>query len=37
MAGYIIPRQELAFSQPTEQGCSLAAAYTGLSSFLVYR
>ena len=37
MAGYVVPRQELAFSQPTEDGCRFAAAYTGSATFLVYK
>lgn len=37
MAGYVIPRQDLAFSQPTEHGRKFAASYTGCSSFLVYK
>ncbi|KAK9805899.1 hypothetical protein WJX73_002728 [Symbiochloris irregularis] len=35
--GYIVPRHELAFSQPTEAGRHLAAKYTGTDTFLVYR
>ena len=34
--GYIVPRHELAFSQPTEAGRHLAAKYTGTDHFLVY-
>ncbi|BDA40851.1 probable N-acetyltransferase ESCO1 [Coccomyxa sp. Obi] len=37
VSGCIIPRQELAFSQPTEQGRRFATSYTGCSSFLVYK
>ena len=33
-AGSVITRQQLAFVQPTEAGCSLARAYTGSASFL---
>ena len=36
LAGYVVPRHELAFSQPTEQGRSFAAAYTGSQKLLVY-
>ena len=37
LAGYVVPRHELAFSQPTEQGRSFAAAYTGSQKLLVYQ
>ena len=37
LAGYVVPRHELAFSQPTEQGRSFAAAYTGSQELLVYQ
>jgi hypothetical protein len=34
--GYVISRQQLAFSQPSETGVRMAAAYTGTDRFLVY-
>ena len=37
LAGYVVPRHQLAFSQPTEQGRSFAAAYTGSQKLLVYQ
>ena len=37
VAGYVVPREQLAFSQPTADGCRFAAAYTGCSRFLVYK
>ncbi|KAK9809903.1 hypothetical protein WJX72_001367 [[Myrmecia] bisecta] len=36
LAGYIVPRHELAFSQPTSDGQAFAARYTGTKAFLVY-
>ena len=35
--GYIVPRQELAFSQPTEAGRLFATSYSGTGQFLVYK
>jgi hypothetical protein len=37
VSGYVVPRHELAFSQPTEAGCRFARAYTGSQAFLVYK
>lgn len=37
VSGYVVPRHELAFSQPTEAGCRFARAYTGCHAFLVYK
>lgn len=34
--GYVIARQQMAFSQPTEAGVRFAAAYTATQRFLVY-
>lgn len=34
--GYVIPCDKLAFSQPTEAGMRLAAAYSNTDNFLVY-
>lgn len=34
--GFVVPRQQMAFSQPTEAGVRLVAVYTGLRRFLVY-
>jgi len=35
--GYVVPREEVAFSQPTEMGAGLAIAYTQDSGFLSYK
>lgn len=35
--GYMVPREEVAFSQPTEMGAGLAIAYTQTSGFLSYK
>ncbi len=37
LAGYVVPRHELAFSQPTEQGRSFAVSYTGSQKLSVYQ
>jgi len=37
VAGYVVPRSQLAFSQPTQAGRRLAEQYTQTHSFLVYR
>lgn len=37
MTGYVIDRQMLAFSDPTQAGARLAAAYTKRDKFLVYK
>lgn len=34
--GQIIPREGIAFSQPTQEGCTLIRKYTGSHDFLVY-
>jgi len=34
--GYVVPRAEVAFSQPTCDGAAFIQAYTGSSSFRVY-
>ena len=34
--GYVVPRGQLAFTQPTEEGTRLAAAFNASSQFLVY-
>lgn len=34
--GYVVPRHELAFTQPSEDGCALIEAYTSSRRFLVY-
>lgn len=34
--GYVIPRADLAFSQPTSNGAAFIQAYCGAHSFLVY-
>eukprot|EP00316_Scyphosphaera_apsteinii_P002736 CAMPEP_0119319340 /NCGR_PEP_ID=MMETSP1333-20130426/49144_1 /TAXON_ID=418940 /ORGANISM="Scyphosphaera apsteinii, Strain RCC1455" /LENGTH=110 /DNA_ID=CAMNT_0007325725 /DNA_START=8 /DNA_END=340 /DNA_ORIENTATION=+ len=34
--GFEVPRNELAFCQPTARGRALAAAYVGKDAFLVY-
>jgi hypothetical protein len=34
--GYVVPRSQLAFTQPTEEGAKLAAAFTGTPQFMVY-
>ena len=36
MQGYVVPRHELAFTQPTEQGRAFIEAFTGTPRFLVY-
>jgi len=36
LAGAVLPRELLAFSQPTPEGRALAAAYSGTEAFLVY-
>ncbi|KAI4300558.1 hypothetical protein L6164_033925 [Bauhinia variegata] len=35
--GFVLERSQLAFSQPTSDGKSLASSYTGTGSFLVYK
>lgn len=35
--GYIVPCQQVAFSQPTEAGQRFASKYTGTEEFLVYK
>ncbi|KAL0036207.1 hypothetical protein WJX79_007986 [Trebouxia sp. C0005] len=37
VAGYVVPRSQLAFSQPTQAGRRLAEQYTQTHSFLVYQ
>lgn len=37
VAGYVVPRSQLAFSQPTQAGRRLAEQYTHTHSFLVYQ
>ena len=34
--GYVLPRDKLAFSQPTPEGTAFIQAYTGSTRFLVY-
>ena len=34
--GYVVPRHELAFTQPSDQGRALIEAYTCTRRFLVY-
>jgi hypothetical protein len=34
--GYVVPRSQLAFTQPTDEGAKLAAAFTGTQHFMVY-
>jgi hypothetical protein len=34
--GYVVPRNQLAFSQPSDDGAKLAASFTGTPQFLVY-
>lgn len=34
--GYVVPRNQLALTQPTSEGAALAAAFTGSLQFLVY-
>jgi hypothetical protein len=34
--GYVVPRSQLAFTQPTDEGAKLAAAFTGTQQFMVY-
>jgi N-acetyltransferase len=36
MMGYVVPRVEVAFSHPTEQGQQFAAHYTASREFLIY-
>lgn len=36
MRGYVVPRHELAFTQPSDQGRALIEAYTSNRKFLVY-
>ncbi|KAK9844081.1 hypothetical protein WJX81_004119 [Elliptochloris bilobata] len=37
IAGYVVPRAELAFTNPTEAGCAFARAYSQGDDFLVYK
>lgn len=34
--GYVVPRSQLAFTHPSEEGARLAAAFTGTQQFMVY-
>lgn len=34
--GYVVPRSQVAFSQPTEEGAKLAVAFAGTREFMVY-
>ena len=36
MQGYVLPRRQLAFTQPTEQGAAFIRSYTGTNQFLIY-
>ena len=37
IAGYVVPRAELAFTNPTAAGCAFARAYSQGDEFLVYK